>query len=44
MKLIEQIIFNLFILSLSEGVWEQGAEEDIWTKEGWGYWRMEKIA
>jgi hypothetical protein len=24
----------------TEGVWEQGAEEDIWTEDG----RMEKIA
>jgi hypothetical protein len=22
----------------------QGAEEDIWTEEGWGDWRMEKTA
>jgi hypothetical protein len=28
----------------TEGVWEQGAEEDIWTEEGWSDWRMEKIA
>jgi hypothetical protein len=28
----------------TEGVWEQGAEEDIWTEEGWGDGRMEKIA
>jgi hypothetical protein len=26
----------------TEGVWEQGAEEDIWTEEGWGDGRMEK--
>jgi hypothetical protein len=25
-------------------MWEQGAEEDIWTEEGWGDGRMEKIA
>jgi hypothetical protein len=25
-------------------VWEQGAEEDIWTEEGWGDGRMEKTA
>jgi hypothetical protein len=23
---------------------KQGAEEDIWTEEGWGDWRAEKIA
>jgi hypothetical protein len=28
----------------TEGEWEQGAEEDIWTEEGWGDGRMEKIA
>jgi hypothetical protein len=28
----------------TEGVWEQGAEEDIGTEEGWGDGRMEKIA
>jgi hypothetical protein len=27
-----------------EGVWEQGAEEDIWTEEGWDDGRMDKIA
>jgi hypothetical protein len=25
-----------------EGVWEQGAEEYIWTKEGWSESKMEK--
>jgi hypothetical protein len=25
-------------------VWEQGAEEDIWTEEGWGDGWMEKVA
>jgi hypothetical protein len=24
--------------------WEQGAEEDIWTKEGWSDRRVEKTA
>jgi hypothetical protein len=28
----------------TEGVWEQGAEEDIWTEEGWGDGRMDKNA
>jgi hypothetical protein len=28
----------------TEGVWEQGAEEDIWTEEGWDDGRMEKTA
>jgi hypothetical protein len=28
----------------TEGIWEQGDEEDIWTEEGWGDGRMEKIA
>jgi hypothetical protein len=28
----------------TEGVREQGAEEDIWTEEGSGDGRMEKIA
>jgi hypothetical protein len=28
----------------TEGVWQQGAEEDIWTKEGWGGRREEKTA
>jgi hypothetical protein len=26
----------------TEGVWEQGAEEDIWTEGGWGDGRVEK--
>jgi hypothetical protein len=28
----------------TEYVWEQGAEEDIWTYEGWGDGKMEKTA
>jgi hypothetical protein len=28
----------------TEGVWEQGAEEDIWTEEGWGDGRVEKTS
>jgi hypothetical protein len=28
----------------TEGVREQGAEEDIWTKEGWSDGRVEKVA
>jgi hypothetical protein len=28
----------------TEGVWEQGAEENIWTKEGWSDGRMEETA
>jgi hypothetical protein len=28
----------------TQSVWEQGAEEDIWTEEGWRDGRMEKIA
>jgi hypothetical protein len=28
----------------NEDVWEQDAEEDIWTEEGWGDGRMKKIA
>jgi hypothetical protein len=28
----------------TEGVWEQGAVEDIWTEEGWSDGRMEKTA
>jgi hypothetical protein len=28
----------------TEGVWEQGAEENIWTKEGWSDGRVEKTA
>jgi hypothetical protein len=30
--------------TLTEGVWEQGAEEDIWTEEGWSDGRMEETA
>jgi hypothetical protein len=26
------------------GVWEQGAEEDIWTEKGWDDGRVEKTA
>jgi hypothetical protein len=26
----------------TEGVWERGAEEDIWTEVEWGDGRMEK--
>jgi hypothetical protein len=28
----------------TEVVWEQGAEEDIWTNEGWGDGRVKKTA
>jgi hypothetical protein len=28
----------------TEGIGEQGAEEDIWTEEGRGDWRVKKIA
>jgi hypothetical protein len=28
----------------TEGVWEQGAEENIWTSEEWSNGRMEKVA
>jgi hypothetical protein len=28
----------------TEGVWEQGAEENIWTEEGWNDGRVEKTA
>jgi hypothetical protein len=28
----------------AEGVWEQGAEKNIWTKEKWTEGRVEKIA
>jgi hypothetical protein len=30
--------------TLTAGVWEQGAEEDIWTEERWGDMKMEKTA
>jgi hypothetical protein len=26
----------------TEGVWEEGAEEDIWIEEGWGGGRVGK--
>jgi hypothetical protein len=28
----------------TEGVWEQGAEENIWTEERWSDGRLEKTA
>jgi hypothetical protein len=28
----------------TEGVWEQGAEENIWIKERWSDWKLEKTA
>jgi hypothetical protein len=28
----------------TEGVWEQGAEEDIWTEERWSDGRLEETA
>jgi hypothetical protein len=28
----------------AEGTWEQGAEENIWIKEGWNNRRMETTA
>jgi hypothetical protein len=28
----------------TEGVWEQGAEETIWSEEGWSDRRLEKTA
>jgi hypothetical protein len=27
-----------------KGVWEEGAKENIWAKEGWGDGRMEETA
>jgi hypothetical protein len=30
--------------TMTEGVWEQGVEEDIWTEEGWSDGRVEKTA
>jgi hypothetical protein len=30
--------------TLIEDVWEQGAEENIWTQEGWSARRLEKTA
>jgi hypothetical protein len=43
---------NYFFLSIwfegeehkSEGVWEQGIEENIWTEERWSDTRLEKTA
>jgi hypothetical protein len=32
------------IVAYVEGVWEQGAEVDIWTKEGWSEGRVVKTA
>jgi hypothetical protein len=51
--LYKTIILSVVLLNLvsdikggtqTEGVWEQGAEEDIWTEKGWGDGRMEKTA
>jgi hypothetical protein len=28
----------------TKGIWEQGAEENIWTEEGWGDRRLEETA
>jgi hypothetical protein len=28
----------------AEGVWEQNAEENIWTKEGWSDGKFEETA
>jgi hypothetical protein len=36
--------FTVPISMQPEGVWELGAEEDIWTEERWGDRRMEKTA
>jgi hypothetical protein len=33
-----------FDITQTESVWEQGAEENMWTEEGWNDGRMEKAA
>jgi hypothetical protein len=40
----ENLISDIKGGAQTEGVWEQGAEEDIWTEEGWGDGRVEKTA
>jgi hypothetical protein len=29
------LVFDIKGGTWTEGVWQQGAEENIWTKEGW---------
>jgi hypothetical protein len=45
------ICFELWFVTIcvqcyqpTEGVWEQGSENNIWTQEGWGDGRMEEVA
>lgn len=33
--------FSSFMLEATEGIWEKGAEENIWTQEGWNNSRLE---
>jgi hypothetical protein len=37
-------LFYALASTSTEGVWEQGAEEDTWTEEGWSDRRVEKTA
>jgi hypothetical protein len=33
---------KIFTISKTVGVWEQGAQENIWTEEKWSDGRLEK--
>jgi hypothetical protein len=38
---VRNLIFNIKGGKQTEDVWEQGAEENIWTKEKWSDRRLE---
>jgi hypothetical protein len=37
------LVFNIKRRTETEGVWEQGAEGNVWALEGGSDWRLEKI-
>jgi hypothetical protein len=42
--LVWNLVSNIKGATKTEGVWEQGSEENIWTEEGWSDGRVEKTA
>jgi hypothetical protein len=41
---VRNLVFDIKGGTQTKGVWEQGAEENIWFEEGWSDRRVEKIA
>jgi hypothetical protein len=42
--LVWNLVSDIKGRTYTEGVWEQGVEENIWTKEGWSDRRLEQPA